>query len=64
MDNFIKLKLNIPLLGNPVDTVLKLKTDRDGNILDSFYSRRLKDSVLDGCVEIVKEKSNKKKDKS
>ena len=59
----IKLKLNRDLLGFKSGTIISLSTDRDGNIEKSFWSRRLKDSEIDNCVEIVQEKkkSNKKR---
>ena len=57
----IILKINIAMNGYKVGDTLKLKTDKGGNILDGFWSRRLKDSKIDGCVEIVQPKEAKKK---
>ena len=54
----IKLKLNVDLLNNKKDSILSLETDIDGNIINSFWARRLKDSEVDNCVEIIQE--NKK----
>jgi len=56
----IKLKLNTDLLNHKVGTVLSLPTDEEENILDSFWARRLKDSAIDNCVEIVKENKKSK----
>ena len=59
----IKLKLNVDLEKKKAGTILSLETDAEGNILNSFWSRRLKDSAIDGCVEIVNEtKKSKKRD--
>lgn len=58
----IKLKLNVDIKHNKAGTVLSLETDEEGNILDSFWSRRLKDSAIDNCVEIIKNKKFKKRD--
>lgn len=60
----IKLKLNKDMDGKKKDSILSLPTDQDGKIIDSFWARRLEDSKIDNCVEIVQEnkKSNKKRD--
>lgn len=59
----IKLKLNVKLLKHKAGTILSLSTDQNGNIEDSFWARRLKDSKIDNCVEIFKEdKKSKKRD--
>ena len=57
----IKLKVNFDLGQHKAGTILSLKTDNKGNILDNFWSRRLKDSIIDNCVEIVKEDKKSKK---
>lgn len=43
-------------------TILNLEEDISGNIAESFWGRRLKDSEIDNCVEIVSDvkKRNKK----
>ena len=51
----IKLKLNVDLLKHKAGTIISVDSDNEGNIKDSFWARRLKDSVIDGCVELVKE---------
>lgn len=60
----IKLRLNTDLLGHKSGAIIKIESDSKGDPLDSFWARRLKDSVLDGCVEVVTEtkKPNKKRD--
>jgi hypothetical protein len=59
----IKLRLNTDLLKHKAGAVIKLESDNDGNPLDSFWARRIKDSEIDNCVEIITEakKSNKKR---
>ena len=62
----IKLKLNADLDGFKSGAIISLPTDREGNIENSFWARRLKDSQVDNCVDVFIEnkKSNKKKDES
>lgn len=61
----ITLKLNVALHGKKAGEKLLLATDSESNIIDSFWARRLKDSKIDNCVEIVQEKkSNNKRDKA
>ena len=55
----ITLKVNIAMNGYKTGDKIKLETDKQGNILNSFWSRRLKDAKQDNCVEVVEE--NKKK---
>jgi len=57
----ITLKINIAMNGYKIGDKLKLETDIDGCILDSFWARRLKDSKIDGCVEVVQPKEVKRK---
>lgn len=62
----ITLKVNRDLLhGSKAlkagDTV-KLAVDKEGNILDSFWARRLRDAAIDNCVEVVQEKTATKKE--
>jgi hypothetical protein len=46
------------------NTIIELKDDGKGNPLDRFWRNRIKDSEIDGCVEIVKKVIKpKKKDK-
>lgn len=62
----IKLKLNADLGGLKSGAIISLPTDQEGNIENSFWARRLKDSKVDNCVEVFTEnkKSNKKRDES
>lgn len=52
-ENTIQLKLNQDLGGKKKGTILTLKVDREKTILDRYWRRRFKDSVLDNCVELV-----------
>lgn len=51
----IKLKLNIALRGNVEGTVISVNADEDGVLMDKYWRRRLKDSAVDNCVEIINE---------
>jgi hypothetical protein len=66
----IVLKINTAIAGFKPNDTIKLKTDKNNNIVDNFWYRRLKDAEIDGCVEIVlskdtnlKEQKNKKGNK-
>ena len=50
-----RLKLNAPLRKHPAGTIINIKANKDGVPLDKYWRDRLKDSAIDGCVEIVKE---------
>lgn len=54
MPNFINLKINLPLPGYTAGQTIKIKTDRNNVPLDLFWRRRLKDALVDNCVEIIK----------
>ena len=49
----VKLKVNISMNGKKAGDFIDIPTDEKGNILDSFWARRLEDSKIDNCVEIV-----------
>jgi hypothetical protein len=49
----ITLKINIAMNGHKIGDKINLQTDIDGNIIDSFWSRRLADAKIDNCVEVV-----------
>lgn len=54
-----KLKINrdFPSRNLKKDTIIELLVDDNNILLDLYWRRRLKDSKIDNCVEIV---SNKK----
>lgn len=54
----IKLKLNRDIKDHKKGEVLTLLAHKDSQPLDRYWRARLKDSILDNCCEIVK---NKKK---
>lgn len=41
--------------------VIEVEADRDLIPLDKFWRKRLKDSAIDNCVEIIKQNSTKSK---
>lgn len=60
----IENKSDVTLHGLEPGGRLKIKVDRDGLPLDRNWRRRMKDSEIDGCIEVVKEKKEKKAKKS
>ena len=56
----VKLKLNKPLKGLPAGHTLTLEADICGNVKDKYWSRRVKDSLSDKCVEFLPDESKKK----
>ncbi len=57
------LKLNTSLRGKAEGSLVRVKTDKSGSPLDPYWRRRLKDSKIDGCVEIVTKTVKVKKSK-
>ena len=56
----MNIKLNQSFKGLPVGSELSI--DSVGGIpVDSFWRKRLKDSVIDNCIEIVKNQYKSKK---
>lgn len=55
----ITLEINVAMNGYKVGDKIKLETDKQGNILDIFWARRLKDAKQDNCVKVAE--VNKKK---
>jgi len=53
----IQVKLNMPLQGFAVGRIINLEVDENGTVKDYFWRRRLQDSVIDNCVEIVEDKN-------
>lgn len=49
----ITLKINIAMNGHKIGDKISLETDVDGNIINSFWARRLADAAIDNCVEVV-----------
>lgn len=39
--------------GHKIGDKISLETDVDGNIINSFWARRLADAAIDNCVEVV-----------
>lgn len=55
-----KLKLNADLNGHLAGYILNIDCDDKGIPLDQYWRRRLRDSKIDSCVEIVKEPAKDK----
>lgn len=60
----LMLKLNVALRGHRAGEIIRLRTDNNGIMLDTYWRRRLKDAEIDGCVEIMNtpKKQTKKSD--
>ncbi len=50
----MKLKLNVDLNGKKKDSVIDIE-DQNGIATDPYWRSRIKDSIIDNCVEIVNE---------
>ncbi len=61
----MKIKLNTDLNGLKKGRVINVETDCNGTIIDSFWRRRMFDSLIDNCIEVVVEEKPKtsKRDK-
>ncbi len=55
----IKVKLNQNLLGFKKNQVITLTQNNYGVKITPYWNKRLKDSVIDNCLEIVKTKKKK-----
>lgn len=53
-------KLNAPLRGLLVGSIIKLKVNDEGIPLDIYWKNRLVDAVLDNCIELVDKVREKK----
>lgn len=53
----LKLNQNIKFSGKVFnkDTIIEVDVDANNVPLEQFWRRRLKDSLIDNCVEVVKE---------
>lgn len=49
----LRVMTDQPLHGVAKGKMITVSVDRDGTPLDKNWRRRLKDSKIDGCVEIV-----------
>ncbi len=54
--NELKIKLNCDLNGFKAGNVIFINVDEHNVPLDIFWRRRLKDSAIDNCIEVVKDK--------
>ena len=50
----INLKLNVDLAGKKAGDIVSVAIDSNKTIIDRYWRRRLADSKIDNCVEIVK----------
>ena len=52
----MKIKLNMDIAGHKKNRIIEV-LDRDGVPVDEFWRKRLKDSTIDNCIELVSEKA-------
>jgi hypothetical protein len=52
---FVRVKRAIP--GRAVGDVVRIETDERGTPLERHWRRRLRDSAVDGCLEVVPDPS-------
>lgn len=55
------LRVNSPLRGLKEGSEIKVRVDKSGNVVDSYWRRRLKDAHIDGSCEIIETKKKKSK---
>jgi len=58
----LKVMTSFPLHGVKSGKTVSVEVDKDGMPFDRNWRKRLIDSKIDGCVEIVKPKKTTKKD--
>lgn len=51
----MKLRINKPMLNHKAGDVIDVPVTKHGNPSELFWRRRVRDSKLDNCVEIIKE---------
>ena len=56
----IENKSDVALHGLEPGKRMQIKVDRNGLPLDRHWRRRMKDSEIDGCIEVVKKEKPKK----
>lgn len=59
----MKLKLNFDLNGYKAGEIIDIK-DKNGIPTDKYWRKRLRDAVIDNCVEVMTDKKSKKKEVS
>lgn len=63
MNKTIKLKVNANIHGYYKGDTVIVKVDSNGVPLDINWRRRLKDSMIDNCVEIISSEKKQNTDK-
>lgn len=51
----IKINSSVPLLGNAPGSIVEITTNSNGVPHDRYWRDRLRDSITDGCVEVIAE---------
>jgi len=55
----MKIKLNVSLKGYAKDSIIDIDADTKGNPIDLYWARRLEDSQIDNCIEVITDKKTK-----
>jgi len=56
----MKVKINKPIFGHKVGQIIDIKTTGNNIPISIYWRRRLQDAETDNCIEIIKEKPQKK----
>ena len=59
--NTLSIQTNVNILNYPAGFIVTVECDADGIPLDSFWRKRLRDSEIDNCCEILTAKPSKTK---
>lgn len=54
----MKIKINAPMLNFLAGEIVEIKINKFGKPVDYFWRKRINDSKIDNCVEVVVESTN------
>lgn len=57
MSNRIKIKLNYAFSFHKKGDIIDIEVDEEGTPLNIYWRKRLNDSKLDNCIEVINDKS-------
>jgi len=60
----MKIKLNVAMHGYVKDSVINIIVNQDNMPVDQFWRKRLNDSLIDNCIEIVSFPDNQSRSKT
>ena len=56
----VNLQLNSALRGLPEGAIVKIKVDKEGIPMERYWRDRVKDALVDNCVQFVVKKTTQK----